>query len=990
MFKLRARIFPGFLFLYSFVCVFWHFISTKKMKKLLLLFLVFATYVAQAQYFDTGQDPASLKWRQINTTNFQLIYPDYYENQAQVLAQKLEMVYDFGSYSLKYKPGKISVILHTQTVQSNGLVAYAPKRSEFYTTPHQGIYPQDWLEQLALHEFRHVVQIDKLNAELPKIIEAVLGEQGTALVFGAYLPWWFIEGDAVVTETALGNYGRGRFPSFLMEHQAQVVDNKTFSYDKAYLGSFKDYVPNHYQLGYYLVAKSRERYGSEIWEKAIKRVGTKPFSITPFDKALKLETGLGKVQLYESIFDSLATEWKNTDAQFVEPSLTQLSQKNKTYTNYLYKHWLNIDELIAYKTGLDVIPSFVRINTKTGDEERLIIPGSIFEESVNFEGEWIVWAEKIPDVRWSHSGLSQIRILNANTKKMYSVSPEFKAFAPVLSPNLKEVAVVETDFSSKNYLTVYDISSGKMKYRFQTDNNNYFFSPVWLNPHELIYVLLDENGKHIAKVDLRNNEQTLLPGTELGKIKQLKVAGNNLYFISSYSGKNALYVYDLFSSEIEQVYEPRFDVAYPAINPKGTIALSDYTGDGFRIIEFKPKKTMALNEVIRGSWPLANSMQQQEPGVVDFTRVDTTEVFVSQTYNKAKHLFNFHSWAPVFVDPDDYEFLPGVSLMSQNKLGTAFTTLGYKWDTSEKTGHFYGKYTYKGWFPVFDFEVTGGKRASQYWLIREYQNQEGQVVKRDTTLQDYKWNETTFNANMRIPLNLSQGAFSRLLQPEVEYQLAHYGKEQSTPDEFNSGNYQSLSYRLYYYQLLRKSHQDIYPNFGLALEGNFRHSPWQSNEMGQLAAAAATVYLPGLLKNHGIRLYGGLQDKSSGNLFGFSDAIRFPRGWTKIETEQLQSLSLNYALPLINPDLSIGGITYVRRISATLFADYANLQGGYHGGDAPTKFNVDISSYGVELLGDVNFFRFYAPVKIGVRASYLKELEDVGFDFLLSVDFNSL
>ncbi|WP_321373759.1 hypothetical protein [uncultured Draconibacterium sp.] len=960
------------------------------MKKLLLLVFVLASFIGRAQYFDTGQDPASLKWRQINTANFQLIYPDYYEEQAQILAQKLEMVYDFGSYSLKHNPEKISVILHTQTVQSNGLVAYAPKRSEFYTTPRQSIYPQDWLEQLALHEFRHVVQIDKLNSDLPKLIKIILGEQGTALLFGAYLPWWFIEGDAVVTETALGNYGRGRFPSFLMEHQAQVVDNNIFSYDKAYLGSYKDYVPNHYKLGYYLVANSRERYGSDMWEKAMKRVGTKPFSITPFNKALKLETGFGKVELYESIFDSLATGWKNIDAQFEGTPSTQLSVKNKTYTNYLYKHWLNDDELIAYKTGLNVVPCFVVINKKSGTEKKLITPGIIFEESVSFRGEWAVWAEKIPDLRWSHSGLSRIRIFNANSKKMYSVSPEFKAFAPVLSPNLKEVAVVETDFSNHNYLTVYDIASGKMKYRYQTKDNNTLFTPVWLNQHELIFVLLDENGKRIAKVNLQNEEQTLFPGTELGEIKQLQISGDSLYFISSYSGKNALYVYNLKSAEINRLYAPRFDTAYPAIQQNGTIAISDYTGNGFRILEFQPEHTDPINTIGPGSWTLANSMQKQEPGIVDFTGIDTTIQYETKAYSKPKHLFNFHSWAPVFVDPDNYEFLPGVSLMSQNKLGTAFTTLGYKWDTSEKTGHFYGKYTYKGWFPVFDLEVTGGKRASQYWLIKEYRDENDEIVRRDTTLENYKWNETTLSANMRIPLNLSRGAYSRLLQPEVDYQMAHYGKEKSTPDEFNAGNYHSISYRLYYYQLLRRSHQDIYPDFGFSIEGNIRHSPWQSDEMGKLYAAASNVYLPGFLKNHGIRLYGGIQDKTSGNFFGFSDAVRFPRGWTKIETEQLQSLSLNYALPLINPDLSIGGLTYVRRISATIFADYANLKGSYHGGDVPAKFDADISSYGVELLGDVNFLRFYAPVKIGVRASYLKELEDVGFDFLLSVDFNSL
>ena len=177
------------------------------MKKILFL-IVFCNIaiLSNAQYFQTGQDPASIKWRQINTENFQIIYPDYYETQAYRLARVLEEVYKYGAYSLNYNPNKFSIILHTQTVNSNGLVAWAPKRSEFYTTPHQGIYPQDWLEQLAIHEFRHMVQVDKLNSELPGLIKAIFGEQITALIFGTYLPWWFIEGDAVVLETALSNY----------------------------------------------------------------------------------------------------------------------------------------------------------------------------------------------------------------------------------------------------------------------------------------------------------------------------------------------------------------------------------------------------------------------------------------------------------------------------------------------------------------------------------------------------------------------------------------------------------------------------------------------------------------------------------------------------------------------------------------------------------------------------------------------------------------
>src|SRR5690554_1519338 len=212
-------------------------------KLLLIIAVILSVLAVEAQYFSTGQDPSSIRWRQINNRNFRLIYPDYYENQAKVLAGKLDAAYPYTSFTLKHNPGKIPVVLHTQTVQSNGLVAWAPSRAEFYTTPHQGIYPQDWMEQLTLHELRHVVQVDKIKSKLPRWINYLLGEQGTALAFGAHIPWWLIEGDAVITETTLSSFGRGRQPEFLMEHWAQVVEKGVFTYDKAFLKSYKDFVP---------------------------------------------------------------------------------------------------------------------------------------------------------------------------------------------------------------------------------------------------------------------------------------------------------------------------------------------------------------------------------------------------------------------------------------------------------------------------------------------------------------------------------------------------------------------------------------------------------------------------------------------------------------------------------------------------------------------------------------------------------------------------
>lgn len=964
------------------------------MKRLLFLFiLVTGFYVSKAQYFQTGQDPASIKWRQINTVNFQLIYPDYYELQAQKLAYILEQVYQFGSYTLNYTPRKISVILHTQTVKSNGLVAWAPKRAEFYTTPHQDIYPQDWLEQLALHEFRHVVQVDKINSEVPKLISLIFGEQGTALIFGAYLPWWFTEGDAVIAETALGHYGRGRFPSFLMEHKAQVLDKGIYSYDKAYNGSYKNYVPGHYQLGYYLVGNANARYGSDVWDSVLTRVGKHPLSFTPFNTALKRKTRFDKVQLYFSVFDSLKNMWQASDEKYHSIPINVISMDNRRYTSYTYNYWINDSTLVAYKTSLDEIPSFVTIDSN-GREKKIFHPGTIFNESVSYRDNLIVWSEHIPDLRWSHSGKSLIRIFNIQSKNSIEIKPEFKCFSPSISHDKKKLALVETDFSSNYYLSVYSIPEGKLLKRIQTTDNNYLFSPEWIGDDNLALIILTEKGKRLVSVNLQDEVFRILIDRDLGDIKQLRFSEPELYFVCSYSGKNGLYSYNLDSGEINFLYEPRFGVESPALlDGNNKFALSDYTSNGFRIIVINKDATqpVPLAQVEKGTYALADVLAKQEPGIPDFTYPKDSLQYPSKKYHKAAHLFNFHSWAPAFVDVNAFQITPGASIMSQNKLGTAETTLGYKWDTEGKTGKFYARYSFKGWYPIIDAEINSGKNASKYWLVNQITNQNDEIVRQDTSLERYTWNATSANLNIRVPFLLNKGVFNRALQPEIQYDFTYHGHDSSTPEDFFHGNYQSVSYRLYFHQLLKQSIQDVYPNFGVVVDALYRNSPLGTTRLGSLTAFQSNLYLLGLIPNHGIRLYSGIQKKNISGAFGFSEVIRFPRGWGKINTTEMYSFGADYKLPLLYPDFNLGSLVYIQRIKASLFADYARLKGNiYKEGNVVGRYDKQISSTGVELTGDVNFLRFYAPANIGVRASYLPELRSMYFDFLFSIDLTSL
>jgi hypothetical protein len=182
----------------------------------------------------------------------------------------------------------------------------------------------------------------------------------------------------------------------------------------------------------------------------------------------------------------------------------------------------------------------------------------------------------------------------------------------------------------------------------------------------------------------------------------------------------------------------------------------------------------------------------------------------------------------------------------------------------------------------------------------------------------------------------------------------------------------------------------MYPNFGIILDGSYRHSPVGLLRAGEISSLQSVLYLPGVLNNHGIKVYAGAQHKNTGGRLGFSDVVRYARGWGRINTTDIYTAGVDYKLPLFYPDMNLLGLLYVRRIKGALFADYTRLKGNFYSdGQITGTFIKDITSMGTELTADVNFVRFYAPSSIGFRASYLPEMKNVYFDFLFSIDFTS-
>jgi len=954
-------------------------------KKLMIIGFIFSYFSLSAQYYSIGEDPANIHWRQINTRDFQVIYPSSFEAKAQHFASILENVYRYASHTLNHQPHKISVILHTRTVISNGLVSWAPSRMELFTTPPQDIYAQDWMEQLAIHEFRHVVQMDKIESELPNLLKLILGEQAAAAVVGVYLPLWLMEGDAVVAETGLSNAGRGRLPSFEMELKAQTLEKGVYSYDKSYLGSYKDYIPDYYQLGYQIVAGARKNYGADMWGKVLHSIARNPFGITSFSSGLKKVSGKNQSSLYSEIFNDLKEKWEEDDNLLVKNKYERITKENRNYTSYSYPYYVNDTTFFAVKNSINDIQRFVLINAK-GREKTIFSPGYISEESVNVADNRVFWIERKPDPRWANQEFSLLRIYNLRSGKLFEKRFKDKIYAPSLSFDRQYLSFVRVDDKNDFFILIVSPDNGKIIKEVPTPQNLLFIAPTWAEKDNILYsVVLGSKGKSLVKFDPFSNKMSLLLPFSHNDLNRPVQKDKYLYFNSSQSGIDNVYALNLIENKTYQVTSSRFGTQDPQLSPDGKkMVYSDYSSNGFNIVQIPLER-----EIMRESDPsvtyenpLAKKIAQQEMKIIP--QVTDSFHYSSKKYSKVGHLFNFHSWAPFRIDTENEEVRPGVSLLSQNLLSTAVTQLGYDYSSVNKTGKWFVKFDYSGLYPVLGFSLDYGNEKSHYYKITQYRNQFGQITRIDTTSIGFNYQELNINGNIKIPLDLTHGKYLRFVQPEFQIGYTNYKLAPNAPSSLLHGNFIPFTYRLYANNYLALGTRDLQPTFGQAIDIIYRNTPFGDFQYGSIFSSEGTIYLPGFSNHHGIRVYGGYQVKNSAKQ-SFSDLIEYPRGYQNIINDNLLTLRSDYVLPLFYPDWSLGELSYIKRISLRMFYDHGRAEVPLNNG---SRFLYSFNSTGAELMINCHFFRFIIPSTIGVRGSYLLENRNKIFEFVYSMNFN--
>jgi len=920
-----------------------------RLSRLFLLFgALFLSTGLSAQIF--GGNPPSLKWRQLNTDTARILFPIGLDSQAQTVAAIVHRLARTTRPTIGSRQRKIDIVLQNQTTIANGYVQLAPFRSEFQLTPEQNSFDLgslSWPRTLAIHEYRHVEQYNNFRVGLSGAFYYLFGEGGQAFANSLAVPNWFWEGDAVYQETLVSDQGRGRLPLFLDSYRSLWTARKNYSWMKLRNGSLRDYVPDHYPLGYMLIAYGRERYGDDFWRKVGHDAAAFHGLFYPLQNAIKRYSGVSFRQYRSDALDFFQRQMVG-----VRPSDAESSAifSRHFIANQEFPQFVGGDTVLYMHSSYRRIPAFVfsvrRPELAAHYPTQVVRARSIsLDNYFSYAGRRVVYAAYETDPRWGWRDYSVIRLLNPWTGEDRKLTSRSRYFAPDIAADGSAIVAVQEATDGSCELHLLD-TTGRLIRRLPNPNGLFYTYPKFDGAGGIVTAVRNPRGEmSLALVNAGDGATRYLLPFSYQTLGFPSVSGDTIWFNASREGKDRIYA--LTKGTIYRVELPLGGSTtgqyQPHAGEAGRFAWNTFTAGGYLM---NVGGFTNLVPIDNADWvqplPLTgiDSLAKGPAGLLDQI---TPGNYPATKYPLASHLFNFHSWRPYINDPD-YQ----LSLVSDNILNTFETQIYGDYNRNEQYKQVGVTATYGGLYPLLD--------AGWNYTFDRNSLYRGQTV---------YWNESEVRAGASIPLSWASGRnyTSLLFGSDLVYNQRHFTGLYK--DSFNSRAFAYVDPYISFVHQSQQSQQQIAPRFAQVL--NLSYSSAVTAFRAHQFLASGFLYLPGIDVTHSLLLAAAFQQRDTLGNARFSNSFPFSRGYTAENFYRMWRLSGNYQLPLLYPDWGFGNIVYFLRVRANLYYDYTRALDFYTNG---RTYNGTFRSFGSEVYFDTKWWN-QLSVSFGVRYSHL-------------------
>lgn len=1001
---------------------------------------------ARAQIFTQGSDPGNLRWMQMETPYYKVIYPVGTDSLARVYGTLLEQYRaatgrSIGAAPGEFSRGRIPVILHTHFGIPNASMFWAPRRMDVFTVqdPYGGD-PTPWERILTTHEPRHASQLQPGYRGKWRFINYLVGEVWPAAVWALYPSQALSEGDAVAFETAATPGGRARTADFLNYYRVAFDQGDFRNWHRWRYGSFRYEASDYYGLGYLTVAGMRYFYDDPLYMKEyFDHILKHPFSIGNMQKTARKASGKRFKETFSDITARFNDLWQAealTRAPFLETE--QLTPDTYFATDYTSLVGAGPGRFYAVRSGKSSAARLVRFQdgVETDEGPFPAHASALFYDPVR---ERLYWSETVSDTRWTLASTSRIRYVSTRDHRQHDLTAEGRLYNPQPSPDGSRIAVVEYPWEGGSRVLVLSADNGTVLQRFIVPDGVQATESAWMG--DALYVAgVAEEGTGLWRI-APDGAWTAVLSPSVQKIRRLNSDGNGrLTFVSDRNGANEFYSFCPETGELLQQTSLRYGGEDFAADGEWLYLVSQ-TLSGKKL--FRVRGSDCLNRSVRFDevrpCPVEEALTAQEKALSPdgslVEAVDTASFSTPRRYWKAPGLFRIHSWAPVYFNYDQiasmsldfsYETASlGITGLFQNDLGTSEGYIGYSAhpdpDTTTPWRHsFHAKWTYTGLYPVLEASLgVNDETSHQYNLL---QIASGEEMISGSASHDITQPLVVGSVSAYLPLNFSKGGRSRGIVPRLgisvsnsRYQSGVLRMDHTVSFPGAIAPYQFLGSEpgrnallaavtgsVRAYSMLGKGKSQVYPRLGIGAETGFRLRPGLTGVFAPSAYGYLYGYLPGLTPVQGLRwtLLGQWMDKRTAPLAENAVSI-VPRGFSATEanyfaaaTSRQFKFTADYAIPFYIGDLSfLSPVAYIKNMLAIPHMDVMLCGGGEAPGtDVPS--GLSLISAGADLtvvLGNLLWFPF--DCSLGVSLNWLggphySLLEREGAPFSASLIFS--
>lgn len=966
---------------------------------------------ASAQYYSWGADPARFRWMRDADSVADVIYPRHAAAIGAATGYFVRRIQPYISYGYRLPALDLPFIVHPENMRSNGLVMWLPKRVEFLSAPAVDGYSMPWIKQLVAHEYRHAVQYNNLNVGVVKAVSYLLGQQSSTIGL-LFMPLWMIEGDATMSETEASSFGRALQPRFTLEFRAMGdIATKYRNIDKFLCGSYRDFIPDHYQLGYQMVARGNEIAGRVICDDIAAYGPRHPWMVVSTGLTMKKLFGFTTLDLFRSTFRTLTDYWDSLPA--VEPTTELLPAPAVTsYTTYSDPVWIDGRRLLLIKEDLDRTSHFVTLDTRTGVEHDICYTGDISTRpAYDASTHRLWWTEYRRSKMFDEKVDSRICYLDLDTLSRGSPRPRTLrgAQAPrgnILYPTPDDMGgLAWVRYRPDGIYTIHYRTADGRERECAMPFGEEIHSLAWDNATQRLYYIATGNeGMWIGSIDEEFAPRQITRPAYI-TLSNLRARDGRLYFGSIASGRDEAHCYDLAAGREYQITESRYGSLDPAPAADGRVAVTTYDSTGYhpalqypqrfsREVAYSPLPRNLVNPP-RKRWGTINLDTVRLDSTVAATAA-ATQSSHTRRYRKAATLFNFHSWAPLSYDPFSLSeegainMNLGATVMTQNLLSSAQGFFTYGWN-SEQGSVWKGSMRYYGLGPTISIEATYGGHQNIY-PVYIYNSQTHSI---EFPVPPEQGRYYSFGADISFPLMFDCGHHIRYLVASASWSYSN-GLVADTGrlhiGEGGISNVATIGYKkglhltafsLGYQDMTRMAHRDFATPWGLVASATYAMNPADSR-FDDLISLYAKTYTPGLMPHNSLTLeaayqtsFGGFSSRDALSALTFNATRLLPRGFytTQIENKHYIAASINYQLPLCYPDGGLHGIIYFKRIRANFGFDYAQFRRVYVIDNRLRERWHRINSWGGDLTFDVNLLSQPASATIAFTLSLYRPSE---------------